>query len=307
MYYKQHGVFCVLFMGCLWLEPVLGGVIGLGWLLFIKESVQHIMKVQTYSYYSIHLCKTTDELVDHLEQGQDPNVWLTTPNPDPGRYWCKPSFSYEQPSMVQMQLCHLMADNYGAMERLVEAGCTNQPMKYIMTDDIQDGPTPLHLTKDPNVAKLLLKNGADVTQLCQNKTPLHSATPETLPIMLEQNISPEILGQTLLHHLDHHADRNIIWQLILAGADVNASTEDPMCALELAPTMEMAEWLLDHGAKLDQVKCSIIKVPDMVSYFMGRYINLRLKAQTNDPFWQGLIDQDNIWSHVLLYLKPTFA
>lgn len=110
-----------------------------------------------------------------------------------------------------------------------------------------DGFTPLGLAcffNYPEVAKLLIGQGADVNAISQNSlqvSPLHSAVaarnPELVALLLDQGADIDARqagGFTALHAAAAQGDEDLIKLLLERRADINATTADGQTPMELA-------------------------------------------------------------------------
>ncbi|CAG2250608.1 unnamed protein product [Mytilus edulis] len=131
--------------------------------------------------------------------------------------------------------------------------------------------TPLHVTKDIEVALILIQNGADVNSRDSNvsmcyvdQTPLHAAKDiEVAEILIyngadvnsrERNVSIYFVGDTPLHLAVKHGECATVEDLICRGADIAASNNKNQTSLHMATDnmdIETAQILIQNGADVN--------------------------------------------------------
>lgn len=132
--------------------------------------------------------------------------------------------------------------------------------------------TPLHLARDPEAVRLLLKHGADVNARNINGfTPLHLAPTAIITrLLLEAGANPNTAtnsGQTPLCQAKTLEQAHL---LVKAGADVSGNTFTT--PLHHAQTVDMARYLISQGADVNKCdrfnKTPIFTVPSAVLQFL---------------------------------------
>lgn len=114
----------------------------------------------------------------------------------------------------------------------------------------EEGLTPLHLTKRPEVAAILLDHGADL-HAHDNEigaTPLHLANPSVKSLLLERGADPNARDGADMRPLHYPCPPDVAQNLIAHGADVHARDVDGYTPLHRAHNPEKARVLLDAGA-----------------------------------------------------------
>ena len=151
------------------------------------------------------------------------------------------------------------------------------------------GKTALHLAKDLEIVKLLIKQGANVNAKDRKgKTPLHHLVNqlEIVKLLIKQGANvnaKDRKGKTPLHHLVNQLE--IAKLLIKQGANVNAKDEKGKTPLHLADHLDIVKILVKNGANVnakDKFGNSPLfyKSLDITSFLLekGSYINSQNKA-----------------------------
>jgi ankyrin repeat protein len=150
----------------------------------------------------------------------------------------------------------------GVSERVVELLAAD---RGLVNSYSHDGWTPLHLAAffgRPDIAEILLANGADVDARSKNQmqnTPLHAAVAgkrsDIASVLLNHGAEVNAKqhgGWMPLHAAAQNGDVELARLLIALGADVKARAENNQTALDLALTKghpAVVELLEQHGAK----------------------------------------------------------
>jgi ankyrin repeat protein len=150
----------------------------------------------------------------------------------------------------------------GVSERVVELLAAD---RGLVNSYSHDGWTPLHLAAffgRPDIAEILLANGADVHARSKNQmqnTPLHAAVAgkrtDIASVLLNHGAEVNATqhgGWTPLHAAAQNGDVELARLLIALGADVKARAENNQTALDLALTKGhpgVVELLEQHGAE----------------------------------------------------------
>jgi ankyrin repeat protein len=149
----------------------------------------------------------------------------------------------------------------GVSERVVDLLAAD---RGLVNSYSHDGWTPLHLAAffgRPEIAEILLANGADVDARSKNQmrnTPLHAAVAgkrtDIASVLLNHGAEVNATqhgGWTPLHAAAQNGDVELARLLISLGADVKARAENNQTALDLALTKghpAVVELLEQHGA-----------------------------------------------------------
>lgn len=149
----------------------------------------------------------------------------------------------------------------GVTDRIVELLAADRDL---VNSYSHDGWTPLHLAAffgRPDIAEILLANGADVHAQSKNQmqnTPLHAAVAgkrsDIASVLLNHGAVVNVRqhgGWMPLHAAAQNDDIELARLLISLGADVKARAENNQSALDLALTKghaSMARLLEEHGA-----------------------------------------------------------
>jgi ankyrin repeat protein len=149
----------------------------------------------------------------------------------------------------------------GVSERVVDLLAAD---RGLVNSYSHDGWSPLHLAAffgRPEIAEILLANGADVDARSKNQmrnTPLHAAVAgkrtDIASVLLNHGAEVNATqhgGWTPLHAAAQNGDVELARLLISLGADVKARAENNQTALDLALTKghpAVVELLEQHGA-----------------------------------------------------------
>ena len=160
------------------------------------------------------------------------------------------SVYHRQPDITQL----LVAKSPGLSIHEAAATGEFETVKRLLQEDqtavnalSPDGFSPLGLAcffNHPEIAQLLIENGADVNAASQNQmrvSPIHSAvaarnTP-LVKLLLDQNAdinATQTGGYTALHAAAQNGDEELIKLLLEQRADINAMTDSGKTPMELA-------------------------------------------------------------------------
>ncbi len=118
------------------------------------------------------------------------------------------------------------------------------------------GQTPLHVTQDIAILKILVSNGADVNSTDDDgRTPMFNKEIELITLLIEAGAD--------IHHRSNKGNTLLIWYsysgylegiqyIVSLGADVNAINNDGQTAHDIAERfahLKLLEYLISIGAK----------------------------------------------------------
>lgn len=190
-----------------------------------------------------------------------------------------------------LHLATMMCKDAGFIEMIVRAGADVNTLNY-------ENRTPLHEARTPEIARLLLANGAVINQQdSSGNTPLHYAPPDVAHLYIDAGADvncQNIFGRSPLHIrcelYSGKEQHNVIQHLLDHGADINARNiigDTPLHALN-ANNADITSLLIEAGGDVNAINIdgrtplffaayygSIIAIHRLIHY--GAAVNARDK------------------------------